>query len=74
MVEETTAAVHSLRQQAEELVRTVARFKIHDVLPTADERHHRTERNARAAARPTAFASDGNAALAASGGDGWHEF
>jgi methyl-accepting chemotaxis protein len=74
MVEETTAAVHSLRQQAEELVRTVSRFKIHDVLPTPRERHQRHERSERVAARPSAYATDGTAALAMSSGDGWRDY
>ena len=74
MVEQTTAAVHSLRSQADELVRTVARFKIHEVLPSAHERRDRHERHERPAARAPVFASDGNAALATEVADGWHEF
>ncbi len=71
MVEQTTAAVHSLRSQAEELVRTVSRFKIHDVLPSV---HERRDRNERAAARPGDYATDGNAARAMGEVDGWREF
>jgi len=71
MVEQTTAAVHSLRHQAEELVRTVSRFKIHDVLPTG---HGKNERAERPVVRRSVPLTDGNAALAMEGGDGWREF
>ena len=71
MVEQTTAAVHSLRHQAEELVQTVSRFKIHDVLPVAQTR---TERGGRTAARRSGHLTDGNTALATESGDGWREF
>ncbi len=74
MVEQTTAAVHSLRSQAEELVRTVARFKIHAVRPAAHERARPPPGTSGRAARAAAFASDGNAALAMQEADGWHEF
>ena len=72
MVEQTTAAVHSLRTQAEELIRTVARFKV-GAIGAAQPRAEAPRRGS-APARRAGFATQGNAALAAPASDDWQEF
>jgi methyl-accepting chemotaxis protein len=85
MVEESTAATHSLKGETAELVRLMARFRVGEGQaaqgrPTvADPAQHAPARNPVAAqqARLGAFARPGRAATAtaaAPASDGWEEF
>ncbi len=83
MVEQSTAASRVLADEAQELARLVARFKVTGGAPVAATRHHAPAAPApRPAARPSApqpaaYASRGNTALASApeaDADGWEEF
>ena len=75
MVEQTTAAVHSLRSEAGELVKAIASFSVSGQNPRAPSRAPSAA--AKSASRPAAAASPvrGNTALKpAVEEDGWEEF
>ena len=75
MVEQSTAAVHSLRSEAGELVKAIASFSVSGQNPRAPSRAPSAA--AKSASRPAAAASPvrGNTALKpAVEEDGWEEF
>ncbi len=71
MVEQTTAAVHSLRAQVSELLRTVSGFSIEGGASTPQARRASPPRTV---PKRTGYAVQGNTALTAGDADGWEEF
>jgi methyl-accepting chemotaxis protein len=76
MVEQSTAASHSLTQEAEELMQLISRFETGQVAPDAQpQRSAAREPVVAQQQRVAAYAaSRGNAALKLDGGDDWQEF